>query len=152
MVSWGVARPWFKRNGKPVSTQLAAEMRTRNVPLKKLTSTLFGVYLALLLAVGILTSGCEPGGEPIIENQRDEDIRIYVTVIRSDYPDRDPSEEIDYGIVPARTTRELASIVFPRRYWVHRIQAKDRSGKVVFSHDYNLDDLEKIKWRITIPP
>jgi len=35
---------------------------------------------------------------------------------------------------------------------VYRIEAVDSSGRVVFSHDYNMDDLEKIGWKITIPP
>jgi hypothetical protein len=36
--------------------------------------------------------------------------------------------------------------------WTDRIEAIEPSGKVVFSHDYKMSDLEKIGWKITIPP
>ncbi len=112
---------------------------------------LLTLTLLLVFAVALFASACEPGGEPIIANQRSEDIRIYVTLIWENGPPFAPNEEIDYGVVPARTTRKLASITFVSRSWVRRIQAKDTSGKVVFSHDYNMDGLDKIGWKITIP-
>ncbi|MFC2051214.1 hypothetical protein ACFLT4_00595 [Chloroflexota bacterium] len=123
-------------------------LQKRQGNLMLLCLTLLSVFPIALFALG-----CEPGGYSIIENQRNEAIRIYITLIRSDYPYLDPSEETDYGVIPARTTKELAHpITFPRRYWVYRIQAKDSTGTIVFSHDYNLDDLEKIHWKIVIPP
>lgn len=61
-------------------------------------------------------------------------------------------EPEDYGIVPAQTTKELDSITFVKRTWVYRIEAVNPSGKVVFSQDYNMDNLETINWKITIPP
>ena len=119
--------------------------------MRKLTFTLFGLYLVLLLFVGLFALGCEPGGWLTIENQSSHDVTIYVTVISTDGPLEEPNEPINYGIVQAQSTKELAAIVFPRRTWVHRIQAVDPSGKVVFSGDYNMDDLEKIDWKIVIP-
>jgi hypothetical protein len=117
--------------------------------MKKLTLTVFGMYLALLLVVGVFASGCEPGGKPIIENQRGQEVVIQVIHVREDGTLGAPR---NYGGIPARTTKKLGSITFVYRDWVYRIEAVDPSGKVVFSYDYNLDDLEKIKWKITIPP
>ena len=59
---------------------------------------------------------------------------------------------INYGIVPAQSTKKLAGIVFVERELVYRIQAVDPSGNMVFSHDYNMNDLKNINWKITIPP
>jgi hypothetical protein len=75
-----------------------------------------------------------------------------VTVISPDVSLERPKKPIDYGIVQAQSTRKLAGIVFPGGRWVHRIQAIDPSGKVVFSQDYNLNDPERINWKIVIPP
>lgn len=109
-----------------------------------------GLVLLLLFATALFSSACEPGGEPIIENQHNQEVTIYVVSV---YEGGYPSGQVrNYGVVPAQTTKKLASITFVRRNWVYRIKAVDPSGNVVFSHDYNMDDLEKIKWRITIPP
>ena len=35
---------------------------------------------------------------------------------------------------------------------IQRIEAIDPSGKVIFSHNYKMSDLEKIGWKIVIPP
>ncbi|MFC2003980.1 hypothetical protein ACFLUK_00325 [Chloroflexota bacterium] len=75
-----------------------------------------------------------------------------MTVISTDGPLEKPNEPINYGTVQAQSTKELAAIVFPNRTWVHRIQAKNPSGEVVFSQDYKMADLEKIGWKIVIPP
>ena len=111
--------------------------------------TIFSLVLLLVFAIILFVSACEPGGYPIIENQRNDDVRIFKLHVREDGTLGEP---IDYGIVPARTTKELAGITFVRRSWVYRIEAVDPSGKVVFSHDYNMNDMEKIDWKIIIPP
>jgi len=94
----------------------AAVTARRHARMRKQTFTLFGMYLALLLVVGLLVSGCEPGGFPIIENNLNQDLRIYTTLVRRDGT---LGEEIDYGVVPAQTTKELASITFVYRDWVY---------------------------------
>jgi len=107
------------------------------------------VVLLFLFTIAIFVSACEPGGWPTIDNQTNQDLTILVITVR----ENEFSGQIrNYGVVPARTTKRLASITFVRREWVYRIQAEDPSGKVVFSQDYNMDDLEKIKWKIVIPP
>jgi len=110
---------------------------------------LVALIFILVFPIAFIISGCEPGGCPIINNQRNENVRIYVITVKED----DISGQVrDYGIVPANTTKELAGITFVKPEWVYRIQAEDPSGEVVFSHDYNYYDLEEISWRITIPP
>ena len=106
-------------------------------------------FLALMMVAVTLLTGCEPGGFPTIENQRDNGLNIFVLDV---YEDGSLSEPRNYGLVPAQSTKELAGIVFARREWVYRIQAVDPSGNVAFSHDYNWYDLEKIDWKIVIPP
>ena len=103
----------------------------------------------LVFAIALLTSACEPGGFPVIENQRSQYVNISVSHVREDGTLDKP---VDYGVVPARTTKELAGIVFVKYELMFRIEAVAPSGKVVFSHDYNWNDLEKISWKIIIPP
>ena len=113
---------------------------------------LLGLTLLFVFATTLFSSACEPGGEPIIENQLNQEVGIYVTLVSvNGNPDKTETPT-DYGVVPAQTTKELASIVFVRRSWVYRIEAVDPSGNVIFSHDYNMNDLEKIDWKIVIPP
>jgi hypothetical protein len=108
------------------------------------------IVMAAFLVMG---TSCEPGGWPIIENQSNQEVRIYTTLVRTDNPMDQPGKPTDHGIIPAITTQKLKyAITFVRRNWVYRIGAKDLSGRTVFSHDYNMDDLEKINWKITIPP
>jgi hypothetical protein len=95
--------------------------------------------------------GCEPGGEPIIDNQHNQDLTIYVQRIDKTINGR-PDEVVNYGVVPAKTTKKLARITFVSDEVMKRIEVVDTSGNVVFSHDYNMNDLEKIQWKIIIPP
>lgn len=113
---------------------------------------LLGLTLLFIFTTAFLSWACEPGGFPIIENQRNQEVRIYVTLVRVDGIPEEQEKPIDYGVVPAQTTKKLAGITFIRRNWVYRIEAVDPEGEVVFSHDYNWYDLEKIQWKITIPP
>ena len=82
-------------------------------------------------------------------NQRAEDLRIHIIDV---YDNGILGEPRDYGIVPAKTTKELAGLVFAKRWWIYRIEVMDPSGKVVLSHDYNMDAPDKIGWKIVIPP
>jgi hypothetical protein len=117
--------------------------------MSKLSFKFVGLILMLLFITGFFTTGCELGGAPVIENQLNQEIRISVSIVREGGT---LGESIDYGVVPAQTTKKLAGVTFVNRAMVKRMEAKDLSGKVVFSHDYNMDDLEKIQWKITIPP
>jgi len=78
-------------------------------------------------------------------------VKIYITLVLADGTPNPPEKPIDYGIVPALSTKKLASITFVRRDLVFNIQASDPSGKVVFSYDYKMADLEKIDWKVVIP-
>ncbi len=123
--------------------------------------TLISLVVLLLLATAFSGSACRDvlGGFPVIENQHNEDVQIYVTHVRTDGT---LDTRVDYGVVPAQTTKELAPIGFLGSRWVNRIEAADPSGNIVFSHDYTMDDLEKLqpklpprgrmpRWKITIP-
>ena len=125
-------------NGSVVKEVLTAKMQLNLI-----------ILVLLLLAAIPFGSSCEPGGFPIIDNQLNLDVTIYVITVHEDGVP--PGEVRNYGVVPAQTTKKTASITFVKRSWVYRIEAIDPSGKVVFSHDYNMDDLEKIDWNIVIP-
>lgn len=105
--------------------------------------------LFVLGIMAIIASGCEPGERLIIDNQRNHEVRIEVTRVT----DGTLSNQIrNYGLVPAKSIKELGSITFTNAKNIFRVEAIDPLGKAVFSHDYNYYDLEKIDWKITIPP
>ena len=115
---------------------------------RKLTLTRFGVYLVLLLVVSILASGCEPGGSLQIQNLQNQEVTIFLASVRTDGTIDELTKQM---VISANTTRTL-EITFLGSEWVNRIQAVDPSGKVIFSHDYKMSDLEKMDWKIVIPP
>ncbi|MFC1870131.1 hypothetical protein ACFLYE_02545, partial [Chloroflexota bacterium] len=75
-----------------------------NKPLK-----LFGAVLILIFILVLALSACEPGGYPIIDNQRNEEVTIRISDV---YEDGRLSKPIDYGVVPAQTTKKLAGLAF----------------------------------------
>jgi hypothetical protein len=77
--------------------------------------------ILLLFATALFSLACEPGGYPIIENQRNEDLTIYVITVHEDGVP--PGFVRNYGVVPAETTKKLASIVFVNPGVVKRIEA-----------------------------
>jgi hypothetical protein len=104
--------------------------------------------LILLLSITLFASACEPGGDITIENLRNEEVSIYVSHVREDGRTDEPTKQV---VVSANATKIFAK-TFIGENWINRIEAIDPSGKVVFSHDYKMADLEKISWKITIPP
>lgn len=107
------------------------------------------VVLFALMAVFLLVSfACEPGGGITIENHQDQTISIFFTHVRADGSLDNPSKQ---GAVTPNATRKFFD-VFLDPEWMERIEAREQSGKIVFSHDYKMGDLEKIGWKITIPP
>ncbi len=119
-------------------------MQSRQSNFRFLSLTLLLVFATVLFA-----TACEPGGFPVIENQRSQEVTIYVIDVQKDGTFGEPR---NYGVVPAQGTRKLGGIVLASHEWVYRVQEVDPLGNIVFSHDYNMDDLEKISWKITIPP
>lgn len=109
---------------------------------------LLGLFLPLLVAVAIASAGCEPEAKITFDNQRSHQVVVRVAHVRVDGTTDELTER---GIIPANTTKTLY-ITFLGKQWVNRIQAMDPSGKVLLSLDYKLEDLEKINWKITIPP
>lgn len=120
----------------------------RYVKMGKQDFTLLSPVLLLLFAIALFASACEPGGDLIIENQYNREVPIFYTHVRADGTLDKATRQ---GLVPPNTTKTF-SITFLGSDWVQRIEAVDPSGEIVFSHDYRMDDLEKISWKITIPP
>jgi hypothetical protein len=112
------------------------------------------LILILLFSLALFSLSCEPGDRLVVKNQSNQDVNIYViTVHEEDSSGNEISGQVrNYGIVPAKTTKELASITFVNKEWIYRIEAKYLTGDTVFSHEYNWYDLEKIDWKIVIPP
>ncbi len=109
----------------------------------KLTGV-FGVITLALLAL----IGCEPGGDITFENEFNQNLTISYTHARS-------NGSID-GFVTLASVAANSSKVVPLTFlgpaWVNRINVSDNSGKVIFTHDYTMGDLDKVDWKIVIPP
>ena len=109
------------------------------------------LLLVILSVVSLLlffSVGCEPGGEVTFQNQRNEDIKVFVTHVRED---GSTDGFADYGTIPGQSTKTI-SITFLGDEWVNRIEIRDTRGSVIISHDYKMGDLEMIGWKIVIPP
>ncbi len=111
-------------------------------------ASFLGLTLISLMIFALLLQSCEPGGDIIFENTYNEDVSIYFIHVRED---GSLSEGAKQGVVSANASKTF-SITFVKKNVVYRIEAIDTSGKVVFSHDYKMADLEKIEWKIVIPP
>lgn len=115
---------------------------------KNHTRKLSVLLFAFLFLVAINISSCERSAQIKIINQSNYEITIYYTF---KFPDGTYGEPAYQEIVPADSTK-IQSIILIKDEGVKRIEAKDPSGKIVFSHNYNRADLEKIGWKIVIPP
>jgi hypothetical protein len=117
-------------------------MYCRRLKIKKLYVCAF---IAILL---FFSSGCEPMTKVTFQNQRDEDVKLYVAAVHRDGSIGDFG---DYGTIQAKTTKTI-TIAYLGNEHTNRLQIRDSAGKVLFSHDYKRPDLEKIGWKIVIPP
>lgn len=95
----------------------------------------------------LLLQSCEQGGDITIKNLHNEEVSIFVRHVREDGSLGERTKQL---VIPANATKTF-SHTFIGEDWVDRIEAIDASGKVVFSHDYEMADLEKIEWKIVIP-
>lgn len=105
-------------------------------------------FCLFMFVLVIFLSACEPGGEVTFQNQRNEDIKVFVTHVRANGSTDGYS---DYGTIPARNSKTI-SITFLGDEWVNRLETRNLSGIVISSKDYKMGDLEKIGWKIVIPP
>lgn len=117
-------------------------MNRRRLQVKRLC---FCVFIAILL---VFSSGCEPGGKITFQNQRNEDVELFVTHVRDDGT---ISGFVDFGTISAQTTKKIY-VSFLGDEWANRLEIRDMSGTVIISYDYKMADLEKIGWKIVIPP
>ena len=107
------------------------------------------VVLFALMAVFLLVSfACEPEVKVTFQNQRNEDIKLFVAHVRDD---GSIDGFVDGGMIPAQTTKTI-HIIFIGDEWVKRFELRTTGGLVISSHDYRMGDLEKIGWKITVPP
>jgi hypothetical protein len=93
-------------------------------------------------------TSCEPAPKVIFDNQLNQEVRIFTTHVRDDGT---IDGFVELGTVPAHSTKTI-NITFLGDEWVNRIEVRDTLGNVTLSHDYKMGDLEKIRWKITIPP
>ena len=106
------------------------------------------ILLTLALAFIFSTQSCESGGDILFQNNSERDVTIFYSHVRSDRTTDTPTKQ---GVVPAHGSATF-SIAFVEIGWVNRITAIDASGKLMLSHDYTMPDLDKIGWKIVIPP
>jgi len=123
-------------------------MKSNRIREEKQNFALLCLVLLLLLTAPFFLSGCEREAVITIENQRSQDVKIYHTFVHADGT---LGEATYQGTISANSTK-TQYIILIYDYNVKRIEAIEPSGKIVFSQDYNRADLEKIKWKIVIPP
>lgn len=111
----------------------------------KYFNTAFVLFWILLI---FAISSCEPGGRLIINNQQNKDVILYFANVSSDGTIDKLTKQ---GVISANSTKTFG-ITFLGSTWVNRIELQDLNGDIIFSHDYLMADLEKIGWKITIPP
>lgn len=104
-------------------------------------------FIFAMLIIGLLFA-CEPGGTITFQNLRNQDITIYYTSVLANGT---LDQAVKQAVVPANSAKKFGAI-FLGEGFVLRIEAKDSSNKIVFSQDYKMADLDKIDWKITIPP
>ena len=132
-----------------MATELATEMTmNRYAKTGKQNPTLPSVVLLFLFAIALFVSACEPGGAITFHNLQNQDVTVFFATVKADGSIDQLTKQ---GVISANSAK-IFSAVFPSRDWVTRIEAHDPAGKVVFSHDYKMADLEKIHWKIVIPP
>ena len=103
------------------------------------------IFLASML---LFSSACEPEAKVTFQNQRNEDVTLFVaTVLANGSIDG----FINFGMIPSKTTKTIY-IAFIGDEHVNRLQFRDSTGTILLSHDYTRADMEKIGWKIVIPP
>ncbi|MFC1929599.1 hypothetical protein ACFLW6_01860 [Chloroflexota bacterium] len=109
---------------------------------------LFSLAIIFVL-FALLLQSCEEGGFLTIENLHNKEVSIFISPVRKDRSiDESTKPIVD---ISANATKTFAIVLIDRNR-VYRIEAIDTSGRVVFSHDYKMGDLEDIDWKIVIPP
>ena len=115
---------------------------------KNINYVLRGLLFLTMLFLAAAVPACEPAPEISFDNQQNHEIRIFIAHVRDD---GNIDKFVELGTVPVHATQTF-SITFLGDEWVNRIEIRDTLGNVVLSHDYKMADLEKIGWKITIPP
>lgn len=104
------------------------------------------LYLILIVTVNLISCG-EPFPKITFDNHTNQELTIFAAHVGKDgNVDGGFSQQ---GFVPSHSIGDIR-ITFLGDTWVNRIEARDQSGNVIFSHDYTMPDLKKINWSITI--
>jgi len=111
-----------------------------------LMNSLVLIFIIINL-VGV--TSCEPPVKITFINEQNQEIRIFAAHVGSN--GNIDEKFVQKGTISNREKKTIY-ITFLGDEWVNRIEARDPNGNVVFSHDYNMPDLEKIDWKITITP
>jgi hypothetical protein len=114
-------------------------MKRKSIYLVNLLVAFFIVNLLIMIS-------CEPSPKITFVNQRNQDVTIFATRVRSDGT---TSNFVKQGVIFAHSTNKV-SITFIGDDWVNRIEARDSSGNIVFSGDYTMKKLKEINWIIVI--
>ena len=111
----------------------------------KIIISCLGFILVFIVLLSIIA--CEPETKIAFDNQRDQDITLFIANVQENGT---IDKLTEYGTIPADTVKTLY-VTFLGEKWVNRIQIRDTLGNVIFTHDYKMADLEKIGWKIVIP-
>jgi hypothetical protein len=109
---------------------------------------LIPIILILSLVLLTIMVGCEPYPKITFDNQQNQEIKILGAHVRDDGT---IDNFVEQGTIPANSVKAI-NITFLGDDWINRIGAIAPSGYVIFSHDYKMNDLKKIDWKIIIPP
>lgn len=123
-------------------------MKNNRIRGERWNFALLWLVLLLLLTVPFFMSGCEPGGDLTIVNHHNQEVKIFKSHVRND----GSTDEAAYQITISANETKTFSITFIGPDDVKRIQAIDPSGNVLLSQDHKMADLERIGWKIVIPP
>jgi hypothetical protein len=104
--------------------------------------------LLFIVVLGLISYSCEPSPDITFQNQRNEDLKLFITHVQDN---GNISGFLERGTIPANTTK-IFNITFFGEEWVNRLEIRDTEGKVIFSQDYIIADLKKNGWKIVIPP
>ncbi|MFC1925131.1 hypothetical protein ACFLW2_00355 [Chloroflexota bacterium] len=103
---------------------------------KLILAFLFGMVL-------MVTNACQPTWSLTFENQKDQSLTIFV---------REYGKETwhETGGISPKETRRME--IYPNKYVTSFIEARDASGKVLYSEEFTWEELEERDFKIVIPP
>ena len=106
------------------------------------------LFVVLSSVVILLTfDGCQPHERVTIKNNQNQEVSLWVRPVSAMHQTPDLQEQ---GVILANSTKSF-DLVFTTDSWANLIEIKGQNGTTLFSHNYTMDDLDKIGWNIIIP-